>query len=318
MPQRFTRDEFLALWGQAGHCFERMQQMTRLHRWNIEKRLERLGEAPAPDASVYPDTLPLHVRDGVVVIGGDAHFWPGESLTPAYEAFLAVVQAEKPMAVILNGDVLDGARISRHDPIGWQKQPTLHEELAEVQARMREIERAAPRDCELHRTIGNHDMRFDGRLARDNPDFADIAGTRLRDHLPEWSESWRVDINRSELAVMHSWHGGIHATWNNILKGGQSIATNHLHVCKVEVHTTLHKRLYGIDTGMLSNPGGPQFRYRQGRPARWASGFAVCTFADGRLMPPELCEVLDGRAWFRGRAIAGRVPSKPKAKRAKR
>jgi hypothetical protein len=62
--------------------------------------------------------------------------------------------------------------------------------------------------------------------------------------------------------------------------------------------------LYGVDTGMLADPWGPQFAYVEQGPRNWRSGFAVLTFADGLLMPPELCQVVaDGVAFFRGERI---------------
>jgi hypothetical protein len=35
----------------------------------------------------------------------------------------------------------------------------------------------------------------------------------------------------------------------------------------------------------------------------WCSGFAVLTFRNGKLLPPELCEVIDGVAYFRGEEV---------------
>jgi hypothetical protein len=66
----------------------------------------------------------------------------------------------------------------------------------------------------------------------------------------------------------------------------------------------------------LSRPGnhpvatcrGPcdmqQFAYLEHNPVMWASGFAVLTFRNGVLLPPELVEVIDGEAFFRSCKIA--------------
>ena len=53
------------------------------------------------------------VENGMVFIGSDAHYWPGES-TVAHKAFVNLIKEYKPKTVIMNGDVVDGARISRH------------------------------------------------------------------------------------------------------------------------------------------------------------------------------------------------------------
>ena len=45
--------------------------------------------------------------------------------------------------VIANGDVLDGATISRHPRIGWESRPTVQQEIEAMCLRMREVELAA-------------------------------------------------------------------------------------------------------------------------------------------------------------------------------
>jgi hypothetical protein len=52
------------------------------------------------------------IKDGIVVAFSDAHYWPGPP-TVAHKALLAVVSNLKPAVVIANGDVFDGARVSR-------------------------------------------------------------------------------------------------------------------------------------------------------------------------------------------------------------
>jgi len=49
---------------------------------------------------------------------------------------------------------------------------------------------------------------------------------------------------------------------------------------------------------------GRQFAYLEHNPVMWASGFAVLTYRNGVLLPPELVEVVDGEAFFRSCKIA--------------
>ena len=72
---------------------------------------------------------------------------------------------------------------------------------------------------------------------------------------------------------------------------------------KITPVTDLRGRRYGVDTGTLADIYGDQFTYTEMNPVNWASGFAVLTFKDGKLLPPELCEVLDGVAYFRGKPV---------------
>ena len=60
--------------------------------------------------------------------------------------------------------------------------------------------------------------------------------------------------------------------------------------------------IYGVDTGMLADPWGPQFFYLEQGPRNWRAGFAVLTFNNGILMPPELCQVVaENKVFFRGK-----------------
>jgi hypothetical protein len=76
------------------------------------------------------------------VVFSDAHYWPGPP-TIAHQALLAVVSNLKPAIVIANGDVFDGARVSRHDPIYKHETPSAKEEVEACVTRMTEIEDAS-------------------------------------------------------------------------------------------------------------------------------------------------------------------------------
>ena len=79
--------------------------------------------------------VPVKINNGVVLIGSDCHYW--SEVSTAHLAFLDLCKKLKPSLVILNGDVIDGARISRHPPIGWEGKPTLLQELQVCRQRLR-------------------------------------------------------------------------------------------------------------------------------------------------------------------------------------
>jgi len=85
----------------------------------MQKRLE---------ATTHPKAQNLGILNGTVVIFSDAHFWPGIHTT-AYRGLLWAIKELQPKAVIANGDIFDGAGISRHPRIGWDKAPTVMQEL---------------------------------------------------------------------------------------------------------------------------------------------------------------------------------------------
>lgn len=254
---------------------------------------------------LIPDYSPRalsEISNGVVIVFSDAHYQKG-SITLAHKALVKLCKELKPKMVVANGDILDGATISSHARIGWERRQTLRDELEEVQERLAEIEDAAGGNCRMHRTIGNHDIRFDRRLATHVSEYEGIRGMALKDHIPRWTDSWSLMINENVM-VKHRWHNGVHAQWNNVLKAGiRAIVTGHLHRLMVTSHGDYSGRKWGVDTGTLADVDGPQFHYTEDNPVPWASGFAVLTFYNGMLMPPELCEVVDGIVWFRGQKL---------------
>jgi hypothetical protein len=239
----------------------------------------------------HPKYIPLTISDGYVLVGSDAHYWPDE-ITPAHRAFVKLARRLKPKIVVMNGDAVDGASISRHPPIGWESRPTIADEIGTAQKRLREIQSAA-KDAELVWTLGNHDGRFETRLATVAPEYAKIHGVHLRDHFPDWQPCWATWVN-DDVVIKHRIKGGIHATHNATLWAGKTTVTGHLHSLKVTPFSDYNGVRYGVDTGTMANIYGPQFEdYTEGNPVNWRSGFAVLRFIAGQLMMPQLCQVVD-------------------------
>ena len=242
--------------------------------------------------------------EGYVFVFSDAHFQPDQS-TPAFYAMLKLIKKLKPVAIIANGDILDGGTISKYGPEDWSERPTLQQEVEAVQVHMDAIVKA----CRglgtiLHRTIGNHCIRFDKRLANAAPEFRGIKGTTLSDHIQEWTVSWSVMVNDNTMIKHRMQHSGIHSAYNNTLKGGINTVTGHTHLLEVKPWGDYQGRRYGVSTGMLADPKSGAFRYIEDNPVPWCQGFAILSFdTDGRLLPPELVEVIEGIPYFRGQKI---------------
>lgn len=253
-----------------------------------------------------PARLAIDLRDGPVIVFSDAHYWPGEP-TPAHCALVTLIRRLKPKIVFANGDIMDGATISRHDREGWAPRPTLRQELDVCKARIGEIEDAAGFDAELIWNLGNHDARFERHLAMNVPGFEGMPGTTLPEHFPRWTFAMSTMINPTlpnPVMVKHRIFGGVHATYNGAMKSGVSTVTGHLHQLRVFAWGDYRGRRYGVDSGSLADQEGPQFAYREDNPSSGAPGFVVLTFKDGDLLHPELCEVRNGVAHFRGESVA--------------
>lgn len=306
-------EQFIALWMHHGNPTDVAKQLG-IDIRNVFARRNRLQARHGVDLKTVNDkrgtrriTMPADkVRaiadiEGYVLVFSDAHFYPGEH-SVGLQALVKLIKDLKPKLIVANGDILDGSTIHSHGPQGWERPPTLKEELEAVQGAMGAIEKAA-RGAILHRTIGNHDIRFDRRLATNASEYRGISGTRLADHLPHWNESWSVMVNGNTM-IKHRIHGGVHSAYNNTLKGGINVVTGHTHLLEVKPWTDYTGRRYGVSTGMLADPEDAQFRYTEDNPKPWCQGFAVLKYdSEGMLLPPELCEVVNGSAYFRGGVV---------------
>lgn len=247
----------------------------------------------------------LGVLNGTVIVFSDAHFWGAR--TTAHRGLLWAIKQFAPAAVVANGDIFDGASISRHPRIGWTKQPTVLEELRACTDAMGEIEeaaKAARHNVWLAWCLGNHDSRYESFLSAHASQYEKVQGFQLRDHFPAWRPAWACWVNENTV-IKHRFKGGIHAAHNNTVSAGLNIVTGHLHSLKVTPWTDYNGTRYGVDTGCLAEPDGKQFAdYLEMNPTNWRSGFAVLTFRDGKLLMPELClKHSEGKVEFRGEII---------------
>ena len=322
MAKKLTDAEFAQALKEAGGSVSAMSRATGLSARGIHARkvaVEGRGipitQAPTVAAPVwaYHRSRDLRLDDGVVVVYSDAHYWPGEPPTAAFRALVKLCGAMKPDVIVANGDLIDGAKISRFPAAGWAKLPSMTAELDEMQNRQAEIVKAAPK-AKLFRTIGNHDLRLDRFFASNAEQFEGLPGTRLADFLPDWPESYTVRVNpgtTGDTVIKHRFRGGIHAGWNNVLHAGTSIVTGHLHTLEAKpLRGYRDARAWGVETGTLANhpaelpdEGAGAFEYLEDNPVNWACGFAILTYYKGRLLQPEFCSVEFGKAWFRGKEV---------------
>jgi len=251
-----------------------------------------------------PARILVPCRRGRVIIASDAHYWPGRPTT-AHRALVQFIEKYRPEVVIMNGDVIDASTISRHPPIGWEKHPSLKEELAVAQDRLDEVEYVA-REARLIWTLGNHDARFETRLASVLPEFKGVYGVHLKDHFPAWEPAWTVEVGGKRGAIVkHRFKGGMGAALNNALWSGRTVVTGHFHRLQVTPITDYSGTRFGVEGGMLAESPGPQFTgYTEDNPQNWRSGFVMLTFVNGRLLWPEIISVVKpGLVDFRGRLV---------------
>ncbi len=293
---RCSNERFIQLFKLHGP--RRTAEILKVSIRNVFKRRANLAKAqhiPSPSEmglmKEYPQRATLKVQNGVVIVGSDFHIWPG-SASPALRAFKKFCKDLQPVAVILNGDVLDFPLISRHGPIMWESSPMPIDELEAAQDHLNDIVNACGKAHKIW-TMGNHDARFESFIAQHAPQMEGVKGFELADHFALWKKVWSCWINE-DVVIKHRWKGGIHAPYNNTVNAGRTMLTGHLHSQKITPFTDYNGTRYGIDTGCVAEPDHQTFvNYTEDNPKNWVSGFVVLKFHEGRLMYPELVTVWD-------------------------
>jgi hypothetical protein len=292
-----TVDEFIEIWrthkspGKVAKVLGIAERNVMARRRRIEalRGIDLSSDVSIPIIQDHPKRLDLGILNGKIVVFSDAHFWPGVRTT-AFKALLRFIKTYKPRAVICNGDAFDGASISRFPRIGWDSTPSVKDELLACTTALGEVEEASA-DAKLIWPLGNHDARFENRLAANSPQYEHVKGFSLQDHFPKWHPCWAVW--NCDTVIKHRILNGVAATRGNVLKSGCSTVTGHLHSLRVWPHSDYGSHTkYGVDCGTLAEPTGPQFRnYLEDGPTDWRSGFVCLTFKDGIMLWPEVISV---------------------------
>lgn len=303
MPAAYCDDlTFKRTWERYGGNIEKVKEdlgySTARNVYKVRREVQRrLGiTLPAEkdfSKANFPEFLNIPIerkKEYVIAIGSDKHNIPGD--TPqAFKAFLHLLENIKPDIILINGDWFDFQSIARFHRIGWQQNPALSEELECGLADLEQIERASPRSKRIF-TLGNHDMRFDGKLSNCLPEFENIHGSSLEHHLKKWQVGMSATFN-DFFIVKHRWHGGIHANYNNVLRGGRDIATGHTHKLNIRPWTDYNGTRYGIETGTLSDLYDESFLYTESNAVDWQPGCAVVTVSDNIIIPTVCPIVID-------------------------
>ena len=295
--------ETLRLWEENGRNANAASRSINISDKTFTHRLHK-AQAEFPDGIpesikavrkwVYPRMITKDVPSTTWIIGSDLHIWDGEPPI-IYQAFTKLCKTLKPDGVILNGDILDAARISRHPAVRGSAAPKFETEIETAKRWLKKIPKTKYRLW----TIGNHDIRLDNYIAS-NANELDGFIDSLQDHFRDWEFAWAFELNQT-VEIRHRFRSGIHAGYNSSQHAGISTITGHTHQLQVTAVRDRRGSRWGVETGTLADPYGPQFQYTEGSPSRTQMGFAVITFdEDGGMFPPELCEMMGGRPVFRG------------------
>jgi len=255
----------------------------------------------------------LPARDGCVFVVSDQHYCPGLEPSPVHKSSIILAKRLKPYAIVSNGDAIDGASISRWPVSSFTElgdRPGVSVELAETANRLREYE-ALKFVQFLVWNLGNHDARFETRLAEKVPEYSGVNGTTLKDHFPGWLPAWATWMmpaggsTQPEVVIKHRFKSGVYGASNSALWSGTSMVTGHDHKLWVKPISDYRGLRWGIDAGTVSDVYSPHFlNYTEDNPQDWQSGFVILHFRGGKFTGPELVWGMpDGKVLFRGEVI---------------
>jgi len=231
-------------------------------------------------------------KDMTILAGSDAHY-EINTVTTAHLAFVELAKQLRPDVIVLNGDLLDGASISRHAPNGWEERPTVEQELNAVRQRLEEIEKASP-SSKRYWVMGNHDSRFDMKLADALPQYKGVPGFSLREQFPAWIFSTSLWVEGAERPIMirHKPIGaGITGGHRTTLMSGTHTVSGHTHHQEAKPFSDYTGTRLGIQLGTMAEPHQPTFDYAEDAPKNWSSGFAVLSIKNNFLLQPEFVRV---------------------------
>lgn len=245
----------------------------------------------------------VHLEKGRIIVFSDAHFYPDDTTT-AFKALIKFIEYFKPNIIVNNGDSFDGGSISRFPRIGWDKKPTVQEELEANKFYLGEIEKVRPAGSRLIWCLGNHDARFETLLANHAPQYDGVPGFQLKDHFPLWEGCWSFWVNE-DTVIKHRFKGGRYAGYNNAIAAQTNIITGHTHVLACQPITGYSKTIWGVQTGTLAEPNNMQFAdYTEDSPKDWRSGFVMLSWDNGRMLMPEMIQVCgEDEIEFRGEIL---------------
>ena len=135
-----------------------------------EERPKNPWKLPESEETKYE---PFYIKEKKIAVLSDVHI-PYHSIT-ALSAALDFIQAEKPSAILLNGDILDFYQLSR-----FGKDPRKRSVAHELQAAREFLDVLAQFGAKIYYKIGNHEERYQHYLMAKAPELLGVQQFELQ------------------------------------------------------------------------------------------------------------------------------------------
>lgn len=261
-------------------------------------------------------------RSRLVVITSDVHF--PHHHRGAWAAFCEWVAVNRPYRIILNGDMIDFAALSRYDKSGDEALPS-----EEIALAAREINALAAHCERVTFVVGNHEDRFRRLLSGVPPHVLEgLRGLTLREQMRAHGLSERVEwfeeragapqLEVAQFVIRHGhkqagrFGGGVNPAINRLNKSlGVSEVIGHHHVAQHAVRAAHGRVAHAIANPCMESP-----QNYAGSDATWAMGFTVLeVFPGWTYATPHLVVMNSHGAFAWGGRVYGLEAARREAKR---
>jgi predicted phosphodiesterase len=223
---------------------------------------------------------PFHIKEKKIAVLSDVHI-PYHSVT-ALSAALDFIQAEKPSAILLNGDILDFYQLSR-----FGKDPRKRSVAHELQAAREFLDILSQFGAKIYYKIGNHEERYQNYLMMKAPELLGVQQFELQhllglhDRGIELIGDKRI-IKANDLNIVHGHEFGqsifspVNVARGLFLRGKVSAMQGHNHQTSSHTETDMNGNM--VTTWSLGclcelNPAYLPIN-------KWSHGFAMVDLSD--------------------------------------
>jgi predicted phosphodiesterase len=242
-----------------------------------EERSRNPWKLPESEETKYE---PYYIKEKKIAVLSDVHI-PYHSIT-ALSAALDFIQAEKPSAILLNGDILDFYQLSR-----FGKDPRKRSVAHELQSAREFLDVLSQFGAKIYYKIGNHEERYQHYLMAKAPELLGVQEFELQ-HLLGLNERG-IDligdkriIKANDLNIVHGHEFGqsifspVNVARGLFLRGKVSAMQGHNH--SVSEHTESNMNGDIVTTWSLGclcelNPAYLPIN-------KWSHGFAMVDLSD--------------------------------------
>jgi predicted phosphodiesterase len=217
----------------------------------------------------------------------------------ALEAAIEHGIKRKADIIVLNGDIIDCAALSRHEKSPEQRMG-LTGEIERTRELMALLRSTFP-DAQIIYNEGNHEQRLPRYISAHAPELWNLAQLDMRSllHLPQHNIQWLASMQSLLLGELHVIHGheyrnsGINVARTVYIAAASNVLMGHHHRSQEYTHRTIGNKVMGVwSTGCLCQLSQPWLIHNQ-----WIHGFAhIELSADGTFIVSNR-KVIDGRLY---------------------